>query len=171
MASWRRVVSFSAGFAPASEADEAVTYRPMTMLPVIVYDAAAKRRCIVPMRWGLPALNNFLTPKHIHARAETIDTTPAFAPLFNAGRRGIVVMKTFNEGLDLPNGKTEQWTIDPCDGIPRGFAFLWQGYEMDGARDPMFCGVMVTVPASALVAPVSDRMPAILDDPDWALWL
>jgi putative SOS response-associated peptidase YedK len=81
------------------------------------------------------------------------------------------VMKTFNEGLDLPNGKTEQWTIDPRDGIPRGFAFLWQGYEMEGAREPMFCCAMVTVPASRLIAPITDRMPAILDDADWAAWL
>jgi putative SOS response-associated peptidase YedK len=123
------------------------------------------------MRWGLPAANNFLTPKHIHVRSETIDTAQAFAPLFHAGRRGIVVMKTFNEGLDLPNGRTEQWTIDPSDGIPRGFAFLWQGYEMEGAREPLLCCVMVTVPASKLIAPITDRMPAILDDADWATWL
>jgi putative SOS response-associated peptidase YedK len=86
-------------------------------------------------------------------------------------RRGIVVMQTFNEGLDLPNGKTEQWTIDPCDGIPRGFAFLWQGYEMEGQREPMLPCVMVTVPASKLIQPITDRMPAILEDADWATWL
>jgi putative SOS response-associated peptidase YedK len=123
------------------------------------------------MRWGFPALNNFLTPKHIHARSETIDSTQAFGPLFHAGRRGIVVMQTFNEGLDLPNGKTEQWTVDPCDGVPRGFAFLWQGYEMEGAKEPMLACVMVTVPANKLIQPVTDRMPAILEESDWATWL
>ena len=171
MASWRRVVSFSRSFTSWGGPDETVTYRPMLMLPVIVYDAEAKRRRVLPMRWGFPALNNFLTPKHIHARSETIDTTQAFGPLFQAGRRGIVVMQTFNEGHDLPNGRTEQWTIDPCDGVPRGFAFLWQGYEMEGVKDPMLCCVMVTVPASKLIAPITDRMPAILDDADWATWL
>ena len=171
MASWRRVVSFSRGFTPQAGDDECVTYRPMTTLPVIVWDPDTKQRRILPMRWGLPALNNFLTPKHIHVRSETIDTTQAFGHLFHAGRRGIVVMQTFNEGLELPNGKTEQWTIDPCDGIPRGFAFLWQGYEMEGQRDPMLACVMVTVPASKLIAPVTDRMPAILEDADWATWL
>ena len=171
MASWRRVVRFSTAFAPSGEQDETVVYRPMTVMPVIVYDAAARQRRIVPMRWGLPALNNFLTPKHIHARSESIDTTQAFAPLFHSGRRGIVVMKTFNEGRDMPNGRTEQWTIDPCDGIPRGFAFLWQAYEMEGAKDPFLCCVMATVPASKLIEPITDRMPAILDDDDWAVWL
>ena len=171
MASWRRVVSFSRGFTPGAEADERVTYRPMTMLPAIVWDPDTKQRRILPMRWGLPALNDFLTPKHIHARSETIDSTQAFGPLFHAGRRGIVVMETFNEGLELPNGKTEQWTIDPCDGVPRGFAFLWQGYVMEGQRDPMLACVMVTAPASKVIQPVTDRMPAILEDADWTTWL
>jgi putative SOS response-associated peptidase YedK len=143
----------------------------MMPLPVIVWDADTKRRRVLAMRWGFPATNNFLTPKHIHARSETIDSTQAFAPLFHAGRRGIVVMQTFNEGLELPNGKTEQWTIDPCDGVPRGFAFLWQGYEMEGQREPMLACVMVTVPASKLISPITDRMPAILEDADWSTWL
>ena len=30
---------------------------------------------------------------------------------------------------------------------------------------------MVTVPASELVAAITDRMPAILEDADWAAWL
>lgn len=172
MASWRRVVSFARSFAAAAGApDETVTYRPMAVLPVIVYDRNARRRRIVAMRWGFPAQNNFLTPKHLHARSETIDSTQAFAPLFHAGKRCIVVMKTFNEGLELPNGKTEQWTIDPCDGVPRGFAFLWQGYEMQGVKEPLLASVMVTVPASKLIAPITDRMPAILEDADWPTWL
>lgn len=171
MASWRRVVSFSRGFAAHAGEDERVTYRPMMPLPVIVWDADTKQRRVLGMRWGFPALNNFLTPKHIHARSETVDCTQAFGPLFHAGRRGIVVMQTFNEGLDLPNGKTEQWTIDPCDGVPRGFAFLWNGYETEGVKEPMLACVMVTVPASKLVQPVTDRMPAILEDDDWRTWL
>jgi putative SOS response-associated peptidase YedK len=171
MASWRRVVSFSRGFTPQPGDDERVTYRPMMPLPVIVSDPHTKQRRVLAMRWGFPALNNFLTPKHIHARSETIDSTQVFGPLFHAGRRGIVVMQIFNEGLDLSNGKTEQWTIDPHDGVPRGFAFLWQGYEMEGVKEPMLACVMVTVPASKLIQPITDRMPAMLEDADWETWL
>src|SRR4051812_41095302 len=69
MASWRRVVSFSRGFTPQGGEDECVIYRPMTMLPVIVWDTDTKQRRILPMRWGFPAMNNFLAPKHIHARS------------------------------------------------------------------------------------------------------
>jgi putative SOS response-associated peptidase YedK len=30
---------------------------------------------------------------------------------------------------------------------------------------------MVTVPASRLISPITDRMPAILEDTDWSVWL
>lgn len=169
MASWRSVVAFSRPLTQKPADDERVTYRPMMPLPVIVIDPDIKQRRVLPMRWGLPAANDFLTPKHIHVRAETIDATQAFAPLFRGRQRGIVVMQTFNEGLDLPGGRTEQWTIDPGDGIPRGFAFLWQSYDVQGQS--MLACVMVTVPASKLIAPMTDRMPAILEDADWATWL
>ncbi|MBV9569796.1 MAG: SOS response-associated peptidase family protein [Alphaproteobacteria bacterium] len=169
MASWRSVVAFSRPLTGQPAGDERVTYRPMMPLPVIVFDPDTKQRRVLQMRWGLPAANNALTPKHIHARSETIDSTQAFAPLFHGKQRGIVVMNTFNEGLDLPNGRTEQWTIDPGDGIPRGFAFLWQRYEIEG--QPLLACVMATVPASKLIQPVTDRMPAILEDADWAAWL
>lgn len=173
MASWRQVHTFSqpvdggAGGAP----DEVVTYRVAAPLPVIVLDPQTKQRRIVPMQWGFPHHTNPRRPQPIHARSETIDTTPAFADAFRDGQRGIVVMRTFNEGLELPNGKTEQWTVDPGDGIPRGFAFLWRRFEFAELPAPITACVMVTVPASELVAAITDRMPAILEDADWAAWL
>jgi putative SOS response-associated peptidase YedK len=36
---------------------------------------------------------------------------------------------------------------------------------------PVFACVMVTVPASRLISPITDRMPAILEDADWPTWL
>jgi hypothetical protein len=67
--------------------------------------------------------------------------------------------------------KTVQWTIDPKDGIPRGFAFLWRRFDIPGLPAPMLACVMATVPASRLIAPITDRMPAILEDNDWRRWL
>ena len=97
-----------------------------------------------------------------------IDEKPTFADAFREGQRGIVVMHTFNEGLELPNGKTEQWTIDPGDGIPRGFAFLWRRFDLPGMPLPLYACVMVTVTASKLIMPITNRMPAILEDEDWS---
>lgn len=97
------------------------------------------------------------------------------------GSRGIVVFRTFNEGEEaLTSGgkpKTIQWTIDPGDGQPRGFPFIWRRFEVADLPQSMLACVMVTVPASEMIRRTimanqdDPRMPAILDDADWAKWL
>jgi putative SOS response-associated peptidase YedK len=178
MASWRDVVDFSEPLTTdGGPEDRVVTYRPMAMVPVIVFDHETGTRHVVPMRWGFPHPKNFRIPQPIHARAESIDTTRAFCDAFAAGQRGIVVMQTFNEGKELSPTKTEQWTINPGDGVPRGFAFLWRRFEVADLPAPMLACVMVTVQANKLIRDaimegVADpRMPAILEDADWSTWL
>lgn len=177
MASWREVHEFSQPLAvPRDPArDEEVGYRVAGMLPVIMFDRAARKRRVVPMRWGYPHAKNPARPQPIHARSETVDTNRAFARSFHAGQRGIVVMKTFNEGVEIGT-RTEQWIIDPKDGEPRGFAFVWERFDIAGMPAPMLACVMCTVPASALVRSImpnepDPRMPAILEAEDWATWL
>ena len=189
LASWREVVAFSQPLTAGSEeggaegggGEDVVTYRVNGMLPVIVWDRAAGQRRVVNMRWGFPAPRDWRRPQPIHGRAETIDTREPFRTPFQAGQRGIVVFRTFNEGEEIvkPSGKTEtrQWTIDPRDGRPRGFAFVWRRFEIADLPVPMLAAVMVTVPANALIRDkimpkVDDpRMPAILEDVDWPTWL
>jgi putative SOS response-associated peptidase YedK len=180
MASWREVVAFSQPLTKDAP-DETVTYGVARPLPVIVRDAEAGQRRVVPMRWGFPHSKDWRRPQPIHARSESIDTTKAFAQAFKDGQRGIVVFQTFNEGEEtLTSGgkpRTIQWTIDPGDGIPRGFPFIWRRFELPDLPQPMLACVMVTVPASEMIRKTimanqdDPRMPAILDDADWAKWL
>lgn len=199
-ASWREVVAFSqpltgddgksegaeVGGGDAGDGhgeDAVVTYRVGAAVPVIVWDAEAGKRRVVPMRWGFPDPRDWRRPRPIHARAETIEQKEPFRTPFHAGQRGIVVFCTFNEGEEItkPSGATatKQWTIDPRDGRPRGFAFVWRRYAIEGQPVPMpFC-VMATVPANELIrrtikgAEDDPRMPAILEDgdPAWSTWL
>jgi Uncharacterized conserved protein len=171
LATWREVHDFSQPLSVGDGKDEVITFRPMTALPVIIFDREAGCRRVVPMRWGFPHRVDWRRPDPIHARSETIDQKPTFREAFLSGQRGIVVMRTFNEGRELENGKTEQWTIDPGDGVPRGFAFLWRRFELKDVPAPLLACVMVTVPPSKLVAQITDRMPAILEDADWSTWL
>ena len=101
----------------------------------------------------------------MHARAETIDTRPTFAEAF-AERRGLVLVETFNEGEALPNGKTEQWVIRPKDRKPIAIAVIWEEWAGDTGSEATF--VMVTVPPNTLIGRITDRMPAILRQEDWA---
>ena len=195
LASWSELVAFSqplvmnssddgqgSGDSPGEGSNDAiVTYRVGGPLPVIIWDAEARVRRVVRMRWGFPDPRDWRRPRPIHARSETIEAKEPFRTPFHAGQRGIVVFRTFNEGEEVvkPSGKTEtrQWTIDPQDGQPRGFAFVWRRFESADLPAPLLACVMATVPANDLIRrtikPREDdpRMPAILDDDAWAAWL
>lgn len=136
---------------------------------------------MVNIRWGFPDLADWQRPPPIHARSDTIDVKEPFRSAFHAGRRGIVVFRTFNEGEEVmkPSGRTEsrQWTIDPEDGQPRGFAFGWRPFEIPDLPSPILACVMATVEALELVRRMvksqeeDPRTPAILEDDAWSTWL
>ena len=190
MVSWAEIVGFSEAFLERqgedgagneSGNDEVATYRVNGLLPVIVWDAEQGKRRVVQMRWGFPDPRDWRRPRPIHGRAETINLISPFRRPFHEGQRGIVAFRTFNEGEEVtkPSGRTEtrQWTIDPRDGQPRGFAFVWQRFEIPEQPAPMLACVMVTVPANELIRrtvkslETDPRMPAILEDDAWSTWL
>lgn len=191
MLSWADIVEYGSMFTRADDAegggengsnDDIATYRVNGLLPVIVWDPEKRQRRVVPMRWGFPHPKDWRRPQPIHARAETVEAKEPFKTPFHAGQRGIVIFRTFNEGREIvkPSGATatEQWTIDPTDGLPRGFAFVWRRFEIKDLPAPLLTCVMVTVPASDLIRknikPNEDdpRMPAILEDQEaWETWL
>lgn len=175
MASWSEVVAFSQPLTRADvkpgDNDREITFRVMSALPVIIFDKDAGQRRVVPMRWGFPDPTNWRVPKPIHARSETIDSTKAFAGPFLEGQRGIVIVRTFNEAPDIP-GPTIQHTITPGDSGATGIAFIWRRFGFPDQPGNMLACAMVTVPANGLIATLpSDRMPAVLDEKDWATWL
>jgi putative SOS response-associated peptidase YedK len=121
---------------------------------------------VVPIRWGFPDPSDWRRPRPIHARAETVDTVPTFAGALQDGQRGIVLVDSFNEAPD----SGEQHTITPAG--PIGIAFVWRRFEVASLPMPLLACVMVTVPASELIAGLpTDRMPAVLAPGDWAQWL
>jgi putative SOS response-associated peptidase YedK len=180
---WRTIFAYSDLFAPATDAhgEEEAVYTPMQTLPVIIFVKETGKRHVVPMRWGFPQHQNYRIPQPIHARSDTIDELPVFHKAFRDGQRGIVVFQTFNEGEEATTSggkpKTIQWTIDPQDGVPRGFAFLWRRFDIRDLPKPLLACVMVTVPANKLLRDsilqndADPRMPAILAAEDWDAWL
>ena len=168
LASWRQVVDFSQALTAADGAsdDREITLRVMGLLPVIVWDPLEKRRRVVGMRWGFPHPGDPRRPQPIHARAETIDSTRAFAEAFAGGQRGIVLARSFNEAPE----SGVQHVLTP--EAPIGIAMLWRRFEVPGLPAPLFACVMVTVPANQLLRGLpTDRMPAILEPADWPVWL
>src|SRR5262249_39116362 len=105
----------------------------------------------------------------IHARAETIEITKAFADAFLDGQRGIVLMQNFNEAPDI-EGPTLQHVISPAESEVLAASFVWRRFDTPGG--PLFACCLVTVAANALIASLpTDRMPAFLAPEDWKKWL
>ncbi|HKU64502.1 MAG TPA: SOS response-associated peptidase family protein [Rhizomicrobium sp.] len=169
-ASWSEIVDYIWSTPSLDDEDDrTLTYRVMTDLPVIVLEGDERRT--MKMRWGFPHPDYWQVPRPIHARAETIDTTKAFAQPFRDGQRGIVLMKTFNEAPDV-KGPTLQHVITPGDEPVLAAAFVWRRYDIPGRPTPLFACVLVTVPANRLISCLpAGRMPAFLARQDWKIWL
>jgi putative SOS response-associated peptidase YedK len=168
MATWEEVVAFSQPLVAIPENAPVTVSTPMRTAKVMRLGEDGRRE-LAPMRWGFSKPDNpTFKPDHMHARAETIDRRPTFSEAF-AERRGLVLVETFNEGEELPNGKTRQWVIRPKDRKPIAIAVIWEEWAGDTGSEATF--VMATVPPNALIARITDRMPAILPQQDWAAWL
>jgi putative SOS response-associated peptidase YedK len=168
MMSWGALVHLSDLLGSAGE-EETVT--PMRFANVIALDGERRRKS-VRMRWGLVPLgakDPVAGRPHIHARAETIDSKPTFRDAFRH-RRGLIAVSTFNEGKEIAPGKTEQYVLTPKDGKPVAIAVIWERWS-ETHEAPLLSFAMVTVPPNALIGTITDRMPALIEEGNWAKWL
>src|SRR5579862_3897342 len=173
MMSWREVRDLSdlVGHDEAAPHDEIVLGTPMRLCQVIHLDSDGAR-VTSAMRWGfvdVRAKSPLERPRHMHARAETIDQLPTFTRAFTSCR-GILLARTFNVGQEMPNGKTIHHTITPRDGKPVAIAVIWEKWE-NRREGTLLTFVMATTRPNPLIGTVTDRMPAVLRPEDWPLWL
>jgi putative SOS response-associated peptidase YedK len=144
---------------------------PTDSLPVVRYDARAGERSLDVMRWGLVpfwAKDIKVGFSNINAKAEGVDTRPAFREAFQR-RRCLVPLDNFYEWKKL--GKDRQpYAVALADRRLMAMAGLWESWRSPtGERLRSFA--IVTTAANELLAPVHDRMPVILGPENWPLWL
>ncbi len=138
--------------------------------PVWVVRSAGGGRELVALRWGLvPAWSP--EPRTAYstsnARAETAAEKPTYRQAFRR-RRCLIPADGFYEWRKL-GARKQPYCIAPADGAPFAFAGLWERWERDG-QVLESCTILVTQ-ANALIAPLHDRMPVILDPAAEAPWL
>jgi putative SOS response-associated peptidase YedK len=138
---------------------------PSQDVPIIT--ANGKGRRLVMAKWGFRppgGKNNKLAP--INARAETVATTMFFSAAVRNGRC-LIPATGFYEWTPIHGQKRKQpYFIRLKGGAPFAFAGLWT----PGHLAPPTCAI-ITTDANELLAPIHNRMPAILDPDDEALWL
>jgi len=137
-------------------------------------------RTLESMRWGLVpswAKDPKIGDRLINARAETVADKPAYRRAFRK-RRCIVPADGFYEWQARPRAGTTKSPKQPMfihrrDGEPLAFAGLWEAWrDPDDADAPWLTScVILTTRANDVLAPIHDRMPVVLAEPNWATWL
>ena len=144
---------------------------PTQQAPVVRRHPQTGERHLDLPTWGLvPHFTKDLASarKPVNARAETIATSGMFKSAF-AQRRCIVPANAFYEWRAGADGK-QPYAVARRDGEPMAFAGLWEGWRApDGSVLRTF--VIITTDANEMLRELHDRMPVVLEKPDWPLWL
>jgi putative SOS response-associated peptidase YedK len=142
---------------------------PTDGVPIIV--AERERREMLLAHWGLVpfwAKDPDIGSRLINARAETLAEKASFKYALTR-RRCLIPADGFYEWQAV-DGTKQPYYIRLKDGSLFAFAGLWETWESpDGS--PLISCTIITVEPNALVAPIHNRMPAILKPDEEPLWL
>ena len=190
---------FMAEEVATAEKDPAYNVAPTDEVYAVVARRGVRR--LGTLRWGLvPSWSKDASTgnRMINLRADTVSEKPSFRRMLE-NRRCVIPADGFYEWKAMGKGRRKQpFFIRSRDGRPLALAGLWQAWkdhhEQDtapgGVGDPAAarrrgwgpageeeaeqwlrtCTVLTTEP-NELVAPVHDRMPAILAPDDVETWL
>jgi len=144
---------------------------PTQDIPVLRIDKTGQRRMEM-LRWGLvpfwakdPAIGNRL----INARAETLLEKPAFRDAFRR-RRCLIPADGFYEWMGIGKAKQPMFIHRPDAGVIC-FGGLWERWKDLTSDTEIESATIITVPASAVIQPIHDRMPLIIRPENYDLWL
>src|SRR5208337_1738429 len=144
---------------------------PTQDIEVIRQHAEVPKRFGSQMRWGLIpswATDASIGFKMINARAETVASKPAFRDAF-LNRRCLLPADGFFEWSR--RGKEKQpFHFGMQDDSLFAFAGLWDQWRDPAGSLIESCTILTTTPNS-LLAEVHDRMPVILRQGNYDLWL
>ncbi len=139
--------------------------------PVEIVRQVAGKRELVPVRWGL--IPSWVKdPREfarlINARIEGVLDKPSFKNAIRR-RRCLVPADGFYEWRKAA-GRKRPFAIRPRAGGPVAFAGIWETWTdpQGGEIDTM---AIITCPANRTLAPIHDRMPAVVPPEHFDAWL
>ena len=164
---------FQAELLPDDKPELGARYNVAPTQPVLAVVEDEGKRRIVQHRWGLipswakdPAMFGART---INARAETVAVKPSYRDSFRR-RRSLVPANAFYEWR-RKDGSRQPYAIVRRDGKPLAIAGLWSTWRDPGSDRELLTCAVITTEANEVVGELHDRMPVILPEDAWDLWL
>lgn len=146
-------------------------YNVAPTLQVPVVRNTGDRNELVNMRWGLIphwSKDAKIGASLINARCETVAEKPSFRSAIRS-RRCIIPASGFYEWQHAGTKKLPYY-ITMNDQSLMAMAGIWEGWKTpEGELAESFS--VLTTEANSAVAPLHDRMPVILGQDDYSLWL
>jgi putative SOS response-associated peptidase YedK len=130
------------------------------------------RRSLGSFRWGLVpwfADSPKVGSRHINARAETAATSPVFKDSFQR-KRCLIPADGFYEWKAMDQGGKLAHFVYATDRSPLALAGLWASWKDPDGERLTTCTIITTTP-NEIVAPIHNRMPAVLPADAWDRWL
>ncbi len=172
-------------FALAATGEEVAEHYQLSEVPFIVprYNIAptqpvaavrfnrAGERELTFFQWGLIpswAKDPSIGSRLINARCETAAEKPSFRSAFKR-RRCLLPATGFFEWRKTDGHKQPLYIREADEGI-MSLAGLWEIWQSPDGGELETCTILTTEP-NALMAPIHDRMPVILDPADYDMWL
>jgi putative SOS response-associated peptidase YedK len=143
--------------------------------PIDVVTGEDGKRELGSMRWGLvpwwwsKPLKE-LRMATFNARAETVETKPAFRDAFKR-TRCLILMSGYCEWQNTPGGK-QPWYFTAADGLPLlTAAGLWDEWKNRETGERLRSCTMIITEPNESAAEIHDRMPVFLTQEQFAPWL
>jgi putative SOS response-associated peptidase YedK len=143
---------------------------PTDPLPVVRYDAKERQRSLDIMRWASSRIAKDIKIGYstFNARAEEIDTKPAFREAFRQWR-SLVPLDNFYEWKKTAAGK-QPYAIGLAGGRIMAMAGMWETWRSPEGERIRSCTIVTTTP-NELCAQLHNRMPVVLEAEAWPAWL
>lgn len=165
---------FRAGYEPDPRIEPTWNLTPSQRTMVVLCDPETGARRLELLQWGLLprwARDPMHTRRPINARGETVTTSSLFRDAF-AKRRCLIPAANFYEWKSLPGQKPKQpYAVARADGKVMALAGLWETWHDPDKNLDVRTFTIVTTAANDEMAQVHHRMPVILEEPDWPVWL
>ncbi|MCU7931040.1 MAG: SOS response-associated peptidase [Candidatus Thiodiazotropha sp. (ex Codakia rugifera)] len=132
---------------------------------------SGRERRVVNLRWGLIpfwAKDEKIGYRTINARAETVESKPAYRAAFKQ-RRCLIPASGFFEWKAQKEGK-QPYCIRPRHNALFAFAGLYEHWR-NNKGEQLDTGTILVTDANAVVKQVHDRMPVILSPEHFESWL